>query len=85
MFFWYKLLSYLFYPVSKIYLFSRKLKSKEHKTRYKEKFSEIKIERSKGFLVWFHAASVGESLSILPIIDAAENPMAAKLPKIIRP
>tara|TARA_Y100000590_G_scaffold464722_1_gene634878 strand:- start:1929 stop:3188 length:1260 start_codon:yes stop_codon:yes gene_type:complete len=73
MFFWYKLLSYLFYPVSKIYLFSRKLKSKEHKTRYKEKFSEIKIERSKGFLVWFHAASVGESLSILPIIENLEK------------
>ena len=70
--FWYKLLTYLFYPFVPIYLFLRKLNNKEHPTRYKEKMSQINIFRDKGFLVWFHVASVGETLSILPLIENLE-------------
>ena len=73
MYFWYKFLTYLLYPISPIYLFFRKLNKKEHAERYKEKMSSIKIQRDKGFLVWFHVASVGEAMSILPLIEYFEK------------
>ena len=69
MIFWYKLLTYLFYPFAKFYLFYRKLNNKEHPTRYKEKLSKINISRGDGFLIWFHVASIGEAMSVLPLID----------------
>ena len=69
MIFWYKLLTYLFYPFAKFYLFCRKLNNKEHPTRYKEKLSKINISRGDGFLIWFHVASIGEAMSVLPLID----------------
>ena len=73
MFFWYKFLSYLFYPVSYFFLFLRKLKKKEHKDRYFEKIAKIKIKRENGFLIWFHVASVGEAMSILPLVENLET------------
>jgi len=73
MFFWYKFLSYLFYPFSHFFLFLRKLKKKEHKDRYSEKIAKIKIKRRDGFLIWLHVASVGEAMSILPLIGNLET------------
>ena len=70
---WYKFLTYLFYVFSPIYLLIRKLKNKEHPERYKEKLSIIKKTRKKGFLIWFHAASVGEISSIFPLIENLEK------------
>ena len=69
MFFWYKLLTYLLYPFTIIYLQFRRLKKKEDPIRYREKLSKISKSRGEGFLVWFHVASVGEAMSILPLID----------------
>ena len=69
MYFWYKFLTCLFYPLSPIFLFLRKIKNKEHHSRYKEKLSQISIPREKGFLLWCHVASVGEAMSILPLIE----------------
>ena len=70
---WYKFFTYLFYPFSFIYLFFRILSKKEHQKRYKEKLSKIDIKRDEGFLIWFHVASVGEAMSILPLIEDFEN------------
>ena len=61
MHFWYKFFTYLFYPFSPIYLFFRKLNNKEHS------------QREKGFLIWLHVASVGEAMSILPLIEFFEK------------
>ena len=69
MHFWYKLFTYLFYPFAPIYLLFRKLRKKEDSIRYREKLSKINIIRGDGFLIWFHVASVGEAMSILPLID----------------
>ena len=69
MHFLYKFFTYLFYPFVPLYLFFRKLNNKEHPTRYKEKMSRTNIPRDKGFLIWFHVASVGEAMSILPLIE----------------
>tara|TARA_Y100001960_G_C14477435_1_gene730096 strand:+ start:624 stop:857 length:234 start_codon:yes stop_codon:yes gene_type:complete len=69
MYFWYKFLTYLFYPFAPIYLYLRKLKKKEDPKRYIEKLSNINLKRDNGFLIWIHVASVGEAMSILPIIE----------------
>ena len=69
MYTWYKILTYLFYPLAPIYLYFRKLRRKEDPVRYREKLSKINIKRSDGFLIWFHVASVGEAMSILPLIE----------------
>jgi 3-deoxy-D-manno-octulosonic-acid transferase len=70
MYFWYRFFTYLFYPFAPIYLFFRKIRKKEDPIRYREKLSKINITRGEGFLVWFHVASVGEAMSILPLIDS---------------
>ena len=69
MYYWYRFFTYLFYPFAPIYLYFRKIRKKEDPVRYKEKLSKINIERGEGFLVWFHVASIGEAMSILPLID----------------
>ena len=69
MYFWYKFFTYLFYPIAPIYLFIRRIKKKEDPIRYKEKLSKITKSREEGFLVWFHVASVGEAMSILPLVE----------------
>ena len=69
MYYWYKFITFFFYPFAPIYLYFRKIRKKEDSIRYKEKLSKINIERGEGFLIWFHVASVGEAMSILPLID----------------
>ena len=69
MYFWYKLFTYLFYSFAPIYLYFRKLRKKEDSVRFKEKLSKINIPRDSGFLIWFHVASVGEAMSILPLVE----------------
>ena len=66
----YKFFTYLFYPFAPFYLYFRKLRKKEDFIRYKEKLSKINIPRDNGFLIWFHIASVGEAMSILPLIES---------------
>ncbi len=43
--------------------------NKEHKSKFKEKLFFGKVRRPNGFLFWFHAASIGEFNSILPIVN----------------
>jgi 3-deoxy-D-manno-octulosonic-acid transferase len=73
MYFWYKFVTYLISPLANIYLIFRKFKKKEHILRYKEKLAYIKINRPQGFLVWCHMASVGEAISIIPLIESFEK------------
>ena len=70
MHFCYKFITYLLYIFAPIYFFFRKLRKKEDLIRYKEKLAKINIARNEGFLIWFHVASVGEAMSILPLIES---------------
>ena len=70
MYFWYRFITYLFYPFAPIYLYFRKIRKKEDSISFEEKLSRIKIAREEGFLIWLHVASVGEAMSILPLIES---------------
>ena len=67
----YRVLTTLIYPLLLIYIFIKKLKKKEDPIRYKEKIfiSHFNIVRKETKLIWFHAASIGEFKSIIPIIE----------------
>ena len=65
----YNFLIKLFYFPYCLIIFFRKFKSKEHPKKFKEKIKINKINRPKGYLFWFHAASIGELKTIFPVID----------------
>ncbi len=73
MLFIYQLLITFLLLFSPLIIFYRILKNKEHKTRYIEKFSVTSKKRYKGKLIWFHGASVGEIMSIIPLIKNYEK------------
>tara|TARA_B100000900_G_scaffold281339_2_gene240678 strand:+ start:1531 stop:2781 length:1251 start_codon:yes stop_codon:yes gene_type:complete len=69
----YQLTISLILILSPLIIFYRINKNKEDPKRYKEKFAITSKKRSKGKLIWFHGASVGELLSIIPIIKNYEK------------
>ena len=73
MFFLYQILLTILLILSPLIIFLRILKKKEDRKRYKEKFCYPSKKRIAGNLVWFHGSSVGEILSILPLIYELEK------------
>jgi len=65
----YRTLSVLGGPLIDAYLKRRMLKGKEDPERAGERRGLASVPRPAGPLVWLHAASVGESLSLLPLIQ----------------
>jgi len=73
MLFLYHIIIFIITIFSPIIFFFRILKNKENKRRYIEKFGITSKKRVKGKLIWFHGASVGEILSIVPLIKKYEK------------
>ena len=73
MFFLYQAILTLVIVISPIIIFYRILKNKEDKKRFLEKFCFFSKKRRSGKLIWFHGSSVGEVLSIIPIIEQYEK------------
>ena len=72
---------YLFYQtivtfiilISPLIIIYRIFNNKEDKIRFIEKFGISSIKRKKGKVIWLHGASVGEILSVIPIIKNFEK------------
>ena len=56
-------------PLLELYLRRRRRSGREDATRFDERRGLTATPRPDGFLVWFHAASVGESMSMLRLLD----------------
>ena len=72
MLFVYRIITNLLYPFLFIYLEFRKIKKKEDPFKYKQKIISSHfnvINKGDAKLIWFHAASIGEFKSILPIVS----------------
>lgn len=68
----YRFFSTLLYPILIVLIFFRKFLNKEDKIRFKEKIFSSTFSKSfedQEKLIWFHAASIGEVQSIIPIIE----------------
>ena len=66
------MLTSFLYPILILLIYFRKIIKKEDQKRFKEKIfpSCFNINRTKDSkLIWFHAASIGEFKSVLPIIE----------------
>ena len=65
----YRLLSAAFSPLAPVLLSRRLRRGKEHPARLRERYGYSAIPRPQGSLVWVHCASVGELLTVIPLID----------------
>ena len=69
----YNFLVYIIIILSPLIVIYRIVKKKENPKRFLEKFSLNKKKRETGKLIWFHCSSVGELLSIIPLLKEFEK------------
>ena len=70
MIFFYRILTFFLFPFLIVFTYIRRFNNKEDKTRYKEKITiqETYFPKDKK-VIWIHAASVGETNSVIPLIQ----------------
>jgi 3-deoxy-D-manno-octulosonic-acid transferase len=69
-FYCYRFITVLFWPFIYLYILYRKKCGKEDLLRIGERFGKTNWHRpQRGSLIWINAASIGESLSIIPIVN----------------
>ena len=73
MFLLYNLIGFFILLSSPVIIIYRILKNKESPSRFKEKFCFFTKKRKRGKLIWFHGSSVGEIMSVIPIIKQLEK------------
>lgn len=65
----YRLLGASIYPFVGGYVSLRAARGKEERARRRERYGYASAQRPAGPLVWFHAASVGETTAVIPLIE----------------
>jgi len=72
----YFFLSFVLDPVYFVYQLISVFRGKENPKRFFERWVSKQIKRPSGKLIWFHAVSVGETLSLMPLIEkiTGDNP-----------
>jgi len=60
-------------PLISHYLKKRLARGKEHPIRFPERLGQASIPRPSGKIIWLHGASVGEAISLLPLIDGIKS------------
>jgi 3-deoxy-D-manno-octulosonic-acid transferase len=58
------------YPILGPYLAYRAAKGKEEHKRRRERYGKSNVARPHGSLIWVHAASVGETSAVMPLIKS---------------
>ena len=66
----YRLAGAAVYPFIGGYISMRAARGKEERSRRRERYGYASAQRPEGPLVWFHAASVGETMAVIPLIEA---------------
>ena len=70
----YQFLMWALFPILRAtYIKKRQKNGKEPVERFNERLGNYTHRRPKGKLYWFHGASVGEAISMLPLIDKLLN------------
>lgn len=69
----YRVLTDLGAPALALYLRWRRFYGKEDSSRFSERLGYASLPRPEGRLVWLHAASVGEAVSVLSLIEALRH------------
>jgi len=65
----YRLMGAAVYPLIGGYVAWRASRGKEETARRKERYGKTQHARPSGPLIWMHAASVGETISVVPLIE----------------
>ena len=73
MFFLYQIIIVTLLILSPLIILFRISKKKEDLNRFKEKFCISSKKRMSGNLIWFHGSSVGEFLSVVPLVYELEK------------
>jgi 3-deoxy-D-manno-octulosonic-acid transferase len=64
----YRLLTAAAAPLAPALISHRLKRRKEHPSRLRERYGQTELSRPAGSLVWIHCASVGELLTVVPLI-----------------